>query len=96
MFPEVVESALSMQIGDFSYVDTSIGVCYIYKYEVVNGDYTLTMLSDMFEDFYRDGSTYIFETFLDELVGDVVFKEKYNEIDIIKLPYNGNFLPRFE
>ena len=96
MFPEVVESALSMQIGDFSYVDTSIGVCYIYKYEVVNGDYTLTMLSDMFEDFYRDGSTYIFETFLDELVGDVVFKEKYNEIDIIKLPYNSNFLPRFE
>ena len=84
-FPEVVKESLSMELYDYSYVDCSVGVCFIYKWENVSGAYKSND-NVFFSDFYQDASLYHFEKSLNLLSDEVTFGEKFDKIDIIKIP----------
>lgn len=105
-FPEVVREALKMEIGEFSKVQTSVvdednligmdGVCFIYKYAPVRGAYATPSLERWFSDFYSDASEHLFVDAVSTLIADAETTEKFSEIDVVAIPKNTEFVPRFE
>lgn len=93
-FPEVTERALEMEIGQFDMVETSIGACFIYKYEPASGDY-LVFDDGTFSDFYSDGAAYMYTKLLENYAAKVTLKDSFFEIDIVATPYNGELVAKF-
>ena len=93
-FPEVVDAALYMDIGEYEKVDTSIGVCFIYKYNVADGDY-LTFDDGTFSDFFVNGAAYMYAKVLEEYADKVKVKDSYSEISPTKIPYNSDLVVKF-
>ena len=89
-FPEIVEAALSMDMYEYLKVDCSIGVCYIYRYDTVDGAYS-DKDNQFFSDFYSDASEYLFSDILLTLGEEVKFSDSYAEIDLISIPFNEDF-----
>lgn len=92
---DVVTRALAMSVGSFAEVKVDFGVCFIYKYEVTAGAYSSSRVEDCFTDFYSDAATALFEESLAAYTPDVVFNDRFYDIDIITLPYNYIYLPQF-
>ena len=95
LYPQIIETAYSTDIGGYSKVSTDIGVWFIYRAEVEASAYTLSSLSNCFADFYSDAATYSFDIVLSELGKDVTFTEKYSSINPISVPYNYMYVPKF-
>lgn len=90
-YPAVIDEAIKMEIGEYSMVETSTGVCFIYKYEPVKYAYTVTSLEHFFADFYSDAATYHLMSSVEELGADVTVKDSFSEIDPRDLKYNSIF-----
>ena len=95
LYPEIVKTAYSTDIGDYAMITTDIGVWFIHRAEVQAAAYTISSLSNCFADFYSDAATYSFDIVLSELGKDVVFTEKYSLIDPVSVPYNYMYVPKF-
>ena len=95
LYPEVVNTAYSMKVGEYKRVNTDIGVWFIYKAEVQTGAYAISAVADCFDDFYDDAATYSFDIVLTELGKGVNFTEKYSVIDPVVIPYNYAYVPKF-
>ena len=93
-FPEVVDAALGMDIGEYAKVDTSIGACFIYRYEATDGDY-LVIDDGTFSDFYSDGAAYMYAKVLEEFAAKVTVKPAYNDLDPVAIPYNSDLIVKF-
>ena len=93
MFPEVVERALDMELYEYDKVDCSIGVCFIYKYDVTEGAYSSSE-NVFFSDFYSDAANYLYSDVLETLKSDVYFSDKFDEIDLLGIPYLEEFYVR--
>lgn len=89
-FPEVVEAALEMELYSYEKVDCSIGVCYLYRYDAVEGAYS-DEENVFFSDFYSDAADYFFSEALAAFSPDVSFTGKYDNIDIFDIPINSQF-----
>ncbi len=94
-YPEIVEKALGMEIGSYGEIRGEEWVCYIYKYEPTAGDYTKTTLGVCFSDFYPLAAEVLFDELMAELTPGVKVKDKFYELDLINLPYNYIFIPKF-
>jgi hypothetical protein len=94
-YPEIVEKALSMKIGSYATVKSDEWVCYIYKYDVTPGAYTDTTPGGCFSDFYPLAAEVIFDELMAELTPGVKVKDKFYEVDLVNLPYNYTFIPKF-
>ena len=92
-FPEVVERALDMGLYEYDKVDCSIGVCFIYKYDVEEGAYSSSE-NVFFSDFYSDAADYLYSDILNTLKSDVYFSDSFDEIDILEIPYLEEFYVR--
>ena len=98
---DVAKKALSMKNGEYAEVElkdedgSTYAICFIYKYEPQNGSYVISALDIIFDDFYSDCARYSFNKDVALLATDAVLKEKYFDINIITLPYNTEFVPRF-
>ena len=93
--PEIVEKALSMNKGEYAEVVLDYAVCFIYKYDPSYLAYSGTQSTECFTDFYKDAAVYFFDKYVAELSAGVIFTEKYNNLNPIKLPYNAIYYPRF-
>ncbi len=99
-YPEAVDTALSMQVGDFDVVgsydkDGALeSVLVLYKCEVEPYAYAVSANDIFFGDFFNNASVYLFEKQLDSLVGDVNVKDTYRDIDPTRLEKNIEFLIR--
>lgn len=89
-FPEIVERALTMEVGDYAEVECSIGTCFIYRYEPKEGAYT-DKDNLFFSDFYSDASDYLYRQSLKELSVLVEFREIYDAIDTLAVPKNYEY-----
>ncbi len=99
-YPLVAEkiAELGKVTGDgakFGYADVDVGVCFIYKYAPSTADLEQTSLSECFADFYTNLSAIFFENQVRALTPSVKFKSKFSEVDVIGLPYNPAYLPKF-
>lgn len=90
----IVKEAITMQSGSFSECAFDGGVCFIYKYENTAGAYTDTE-DACFSDFASLAATAAFSKMVSELYEDVKIKERYYEIDLVALPGDNPFVPRF-
>ncbi len=90
-FPEAVEKALSMQIGEYAEVDTSIGVCFIYKEALAESGYT-DKDNPFFSDFYSNAVYSIYADMLALYAPEVEFTEKLSEVNILTVPKNYEFI----
>ena len=91
VFPEVVERALEMSVGEYEKVACSIGVCYIYKENVVSGAYE-DEEDPFFSDFYSDASEYLYAEILDVIAPEVTVKDKFYEVDYSEIPKASDFV----
>ena len=94
-FSEVTDKAYSMKVGEFSEARFEDGVCFIYKYETTPSDVERDALEEFFRDFYPNMSKSFFSEQISSLSKDVRFDERFNDLDMILLPYNTVFVPRF-
>jgi phosphoglycolate phosphatase len=88
---EVVERALEMSVGEYEKVACSIGVCYIYKENVVSGAYD-DEEDPFFSDFYSDASEYLYAEILDIIAPEVTVKDKFYEVDYSEIPKVSDFV----
>lgn len=99
-YPEAVEAALGMSVGDFEVVQSrdadgvAESILVLYKCEPETHAFASSANSHFFEDFYADASTYLFEKQLDSLIGEVNVKDAYRAIDPAALKKNVEFLIR--
>ncbi len=99
-YPEAVDAALNMAVGDFDAVgsydeDGNLeAMLVLYKTEVNPTAYLSSAYTQFFTDFYSDAAVYLFNNQLDSLVGDVNVKDGYREIDVTTLEKNIEFLIR--
>ncbi len=90
---EVVSKSLDMPQNSYSEVAFDKGVCFIYKYERVSGAYTDTSDGSCFEDFYKLAAEDFYYELMAEYMPKVETRDKFYELDLIKLPYTADFVP---
>ena len=91
VYPEIVEVAYGMEIGEFAKVKCSDSICFIYRYDVLEGAYA-DRTNVFFSDFYYNAAVYCFSESLELLSSEVVFSDKFYEIDIVKIPSNSKYV----
>ncbi len=98
-YPELTEKIFELgevgENGKFAYADVEVGTCFVYKYAASAADLDENSLAECFADFYTNLSSVFFERQITALKSDVKFKKKFSQIDILGLPYNPNYFPRF-
>ncbi len=95
-FTEIVTTALSIGIGECVEVKTDFGICFVYRDVIVSDAYLDTGLEVFFKDFYKIGSSYLFNNLLYEFSADVKVRDRFfKNVDIINTPYNSIYYPRF-
>jgi hypothetical protein len=92
-FPEIVERALDMEKYEYEKVDCSIGVCFIYKYDITKDAYD-DADNVFFSDFYSDAADYVYASLLEVMKPDAVFEDSFGEIDLLAIPYLEEFYVR--
>ena len=92
-FPEVVDAAIDMQIGEFKMVECLVGVCFIYKSEPVSGAYTDNS-NVFFSDFYQDASAHHYKNTLKALACEVKFTSRYERLSPAEIPVISDFIIR--
>jgi hypothetical protein len=92
-FPEIVNAAYGMEIGEFRFVDCEAigGKCLVYREEVVKGAYASTT-NAFFSDFYPDAADYLFPKTLKDLMLEVKFKDSFDREKIISQKRNNQFI----
>ena len=88
--PDVVDVALGLEIGEYGEAEYEAGVCFIYRYETVDGAYSNTKNS-FFSDFYADAADYHYTRSLDALSTEAVFTESYGLINVVAIPKNTTY-----
>lgn len=91
VYPEVVETAYGMNIGEFAKVACSDSICFIYRYDVDEGAYA-DRTNVFFSDFYYNAALYCFDENLRLLSEEVVFSDKFNKIDIVEISSNSSYV----
>lgn len=91
-FPEIVERAYSMKIGEYAMVECEAigGVCFLYKEDVEAGAYAKES-NPFFSDFYSDAADYLFPRTLKDLMADVTFTDNFKPDAIISQPRNNKY-----
>jgi hypothetical protein len=95
VMPEVVSKAAEMSVGSFDYISLDFAECFIYKLDTDTRDISKAALEGCFSDFYSDIASKHFAQALSDLEDNVVFTELYSAENIIELPYNSRFIPKF-
>ena len=90
-FPEVVERAFEMELYDYAKVDCSIGVCFIYKYDVTEGAYDDSE-NLFFSDFYSDAANFLYTEVLETYSPEVKVKDAFYETDYSSIPLLSKFI----
>ncbi len=88
MMGAAVETALVMNEGEYREIEGDFGVIFIYKCEREEGAYLSSSLDSFFHDFFSDAADYLYRENILELMKGVDVREKYHEIDLVKIPYN--------
>ena len=95
-FPDIVEKAYTMRVGEYAEVSTDFGVCFIYKCERAGSAYADTSVGGCFSDFYSDVADYIFAAMVEELrLSAVMNEERFASLDALKIPANSSYVPKF-
>ncbi len=103
-FPEVVNAALNMRIGEYAEVRTHLqdadenigfeGYCFIYKYPVTEGAYADEELESWFSDFYKHASEFSYAGAIEKLVPDIRLGEKFDALSPVSVPKNTTLVLR--
>lgn len=92
-FPEIVDASIEMSVGEYRMVECSVGVCFIYKSEIVSGAYMDTD-NIFFSDFYSDAALYHYKNTLRALSGEVKFNNRYDKLNPVDVPVIDEFVIR--
>lgn len=93
---KIVNKAYEMKEGDFAEVELDFGVCFIYKYKPTAKAYSASSSEDCFVDFYSSAANALLTQNIEKYKNEVKLTEKFGEIDAIMLPYNYDFIPKFQ
>ncbi len=92
-YPNIIEKAYELSVGKYGKAEEDFGVCYIYKYEPSVNDIEVDSLENCFSDFYTNLAFEFYVATLDEYMKDVEYKDKFDEINVLDIPYNQDFRP---
>ena len=93
---DIVERALTMQIGEAAEMPYPNGVCFIYKCTPDDSHYTNSSYDLYFEDFYTDAADYLYKSEVNARIDDVKFKDSFYAIDVAATPKNIFYLVKFD
>lgn len=91
VYSDVVDMALSMNVGEFEIVKRDEAVIVIYRTECPTGAYMAYGLEDFFVDFYERCATEHLYDMVTELLPEVVVKDAYHNINLVKIYQNTKF-----
>ncbi|MBQ7363931.1 MAG: hypothetical protein IJW48_05740 [Clostridia bacterium] len=96
MLNSAVEVSFEMNEGEYREIEGDYGICFIYKCEREEGAFLASGYDVFFHDFYSDAADYLYDESVGALSDDVEVREKYYEIDPVKIPYNYMFVAKIE
>lgn len=88
--PDVVKTALGLEMTEYGEAEYEAGVCFIYRYETVDGAWANTKNSFL-SDFFADAADYHYARSLDALTSSAEFTEAYYVINFIEIPKNTTY-----
>ena len=88
-YPEIVETAFGMDVGEFEVVELDFGVCVIYRCEVAQGAYLDDAEDGPFSDFYTHLAALKYSDEVTTLAQGVEVQARFYDIDLVALPKNG-------
>ena len=91
----VIDEINSLSVGGFGEAEVDFGVCFIYKCETDKNDLQIDDLEFCFSDFYTNLSDSFFAEKISAFTTQVEFDKKYEDIDVLFLPYNYIYIPSF-
>lgn len=91
-YPEIVDAALGLKVGESCAVDCGDGWAFVYRCEVQSGAYTDRETPGL-ADFYSNAALAFYAEDMEVISGDVTFKDKYYETDLIGIPANNRLFP---
>ncbi len=86
-YPEIIEAALDMEIGEVRAVDCKYGIAFLCRCEVVSGAYADDD-AEFFPDFYKNAALEFYTEDIELLSTEVDFKDGYYSIDSLAIPAN--------
>lgn len=92
---DIVETALTMNIGEYAKVTTDFAVCYLYRCAPLTGAYLDTSETGFFADFYSDAADFLFLDLLSRLRVYAQFNDKLSDADITEVGYDSDLYPRY-
>ena len=93
--PGVVDNALGIEVGDYSKVELDFGVCYIYKCENGERDYTKNAYSEFFTDFYEKASAALYGGALNNIGKEIKVDADLGGLDPVYIPYNVTLVAKY-
>lgn len=91
VFGEVVEAALSMEVGEFRRVDLDDMAVFLCCTECPKGAYAAYGLENFFTDFYKTAASSHLREMTDALIPEVTVKNEYYNINPVKIFQNTKF-----
>lgn len=83
--PQIVDAALKLKVGESAAVEIENGWSFIYRCEPVSRAYTEESTPGL-ADFYQNAAYAFFAEDMEIISGEVTFKDKYYEMDLINIP----------
>lgn len=94
MLTAATESALTMNEGEYHEIEGDFGICFIYKCKKEEGAFLSPSYGAFFHDFFSDAADYLYNKSAEALFDGVEVREKYQEIDPVKIPYNYEYIAK--
>lgn len=95
LFPEVLETAEGMAIGDYASVKTAVGTCFLYRLTPESGAYTDASEGGCFSDFASLAAEAAYAARVAALTDEVALTDALRAIDAVAIPYQYEYVVRF-
>ena len=86
---KIVETALSIGVGEYGECELEIGTAFIYKCALDDGAYADIGVSRFFEDFYKLAKSYVYASSTEVFFSDVKLMKKYVNTNVLTQPRNA-------
>ena len=94
-YQDIVSAVKEIEVGKCVEVDLDIGVCFAYKIQNEANGYTLSSNQKFFGDFNVLAASELYTELINGYNKRVEVRDRWSEIDVIKIPYNTDYVAEF-
>ena len=94
-YPKIIEAINDIEVGECAEIPCDIGVCFAIKLDKEALGYGMKSNEAFFGDFYSLAAGELYSELTTEYTKRVEIRDKWNEINVIEIPYNTDYVAEF-